>query len=478
MPSLGADMERGTIVEWRVKPGDEVRRGDIVAVVETEKSDLEIETFEAGTIERLVVPEGSEVVVGTVLALIHPSEAGGAPSGPSPRATAPELKVASVTGPAAPPGPKAVTPPAATAAEALHLYSPVVRHLAETLGVDLGTMRGTGPGGTITRSDVENAVAAPTGPVGTGAGGRRPLASPRAQRLAREHAIDLGSLLGTGAGGAITGDDVQRATAARQATEPSPPGAASAPSAPPPATAIPAPTAAAGASPAGRRVAGDRQASLRAAVANLMARSKREIPHYYLSATVDLQAATAWAEEQNAGRPVTARLLPAVLLLKATALAAAQVTEMNGYWVNGGFEPHAEVHLGVAVSLRGGGLLAPAIRDADRLGLDELMERLRDVVSRARAGSLRSSEMSDPTITVTNLGDQGVDSVYGVVYPPQVALVGFGRISERPCAVDGLLGVRPLVTATLAADHRASDGHRGARFLSTIDRLLQEPQRL
>ena len=131
----------------------------------------------------------------------------------------------------------------------------------------------------------------------------------------------------------------------------------------------------------------------------------------------------------------------------------------------------------MAISLRQGGLIAPAIHSADTLTLDELMDHLRDLVSRARAGRLKQSEMN-PTITITNLGDQGVDSVFGVIYPPQVAIVGFGRIRPRPWAAGGMLGVRPVVTATLAADHRVSDGHRGAVFLTALDRLLQAPEEL
>jgi pyruvate dehydrogenase E2 component (dihydrolipoamide acetyltransferase) len=209
-----------------------------------------------------------------------------------------------------------------------------------------------------------------------------------------------------------------------------------------------------------------------------MARSKREIPHYYLSTTVDFSAASSWLARTNEARSVTARLLPATLLLKATAVAAHEVPGFNGFWADEAFQPSEAVHLGVAVSLRARGLVAPAIHDAHALTIDALMSNLRDLVQRARSGSLRSSEMSDPTITVTNLGDQGVDAVFGVIYPPQVALVGFGRVVERPWAVDGMLAVRPVVTATLAADHRVSDGHDGARFLATIDRLLQSPEEL
>ena len=209
-----------------------------------------------------------------------------------------------------------------------------------------------------------------------------------------------------------------------------------------------------------------------------MARSKREIPHYYISTTIDMRKASEWLERVNAGRSITDRIVMPVLLLKATARAVATVPEMNGFMVDGQFEASAAVHVGVAISLRGGGVIAPAIHDTAALGLDELMVALRDLVTRARVGRLRSSEMSDPTITVTNLGDLGVDQVFGVIYPPQVALVGFGKVAERPWAEGGLLGARPTVTATLAADHRVSDGHRGGLFLSIIDHLLQAPEDL
>jgi pyruvate dehydrogenase E2 component (dihydrolipoamide acetyltransferase) len=185
-----------------------------------------------------------------------------------------------------------------------------------------------------------------------------------------------------------------------------------------------------------------------------------------------------WLHEANAARPVTGRLLPAVLLLKAVALAAREVPEVNGFYLDGAFRPAAAVHVGVAISLRQGGLVAPALHDVADKPLDLLMRELGDLVRRARAGSLRSSEMSDPTITVTNLGDQGVEAVFGIIYPPQVALVGFGRIADRPWVDGGRLGVMPVLTASLAADHRVSDGHRGAVFLSRLRDRLQQPQSL
>jgi pyruvate dehydrogenase E2 component (dihydrolipoamide acetyltransferase) len=166
------------------------------------------------------------------------------------------------------------------------------------------------------------------------------------------------------------------------------------------------------------------------------------------------------------------------LLIRAVALAAREVPEMNGFWIDGAFKLGACVHVGVAIALRQGGLINPAIHDVDKKTLDELMESMLDLVNRARSGHLRSSEVADGTITVTNLGEQGVESVFGVIYPPQVALVGFGKITERPFASNGLIGARPMIEATLSADHRVSDGHRGGRFLLAVDRLLQEPEKL
>jgi pyruvate dehydrogenase E2 component (dihydrolipoamide acetyltransferase) len=217
---------------------------------------------------------------------------------------------------------------------------------------------------------------------------------------------------------------------------------------------------------------------MRAAIAAAMTRANREIPHYFLGTEIDMQRSLDWLAATNRQRAVSERLLAAVLLLKAVALGAHDVPEMNGVYTEAGFQPSQPVHVGVAIFLRGGGLVAPAIHHVDQLGLDELMTKLRDLISRARTGKLRSSEIADATITVTNLGEQGVPEVYGLIYPPQVALVGFGKIAERPWAVDGLLGVRPILTATLAADHRVSDGHRGSRFLAAIDRLLQHPETL
>jgi pyruvate dehydrogenase E2 component (dihydrolipoamide acetyltransferase) len=381
-------MESGTLVDWRIKPGDPVKRGDVVALVETEKGVIEVEIFESGVVESLMVQPGQKVPVGATLATIRtdgrPAET--QPSPPGAELAERQRQAPRVNAPVPTPPP----------AKGLRLrVSPLARKRAEELGVDLATITGTGEEGSITALDIERAAEQ---------------AKPAATVAPVTKGLDLSAM---------------------------------------------------------RRV-----------IAAAMARSKREIPHYYLNSTIDMRCALDWVAAENAKRPVTKRVLYSALLIRAVALAVREVPEVNGFCIDGTFKPGDGIHVGVAISLRQGGLVNPAIHDVDKKTLDEVMENMLDLVNRARAGHLRSSELSDGTITVTNLGDQGVESVFGVIYPPQVALVGFGKIVERPWAAGGMLGVRPTIVASLAADHRVSDGHRGGRFLIAIDRFLQEPQKL
>jgi pyruvate dehydrogenase E2 component (dihydrolipoamide acetyltransferase) len=209
-----------------------------------------------------------------------------------------------------------------------------------------------------------------------------------------------------------------------------------------------------------------------------MARSKREIPHYYLAQTVNLEAALRWLESVNASRSVSDRFLYGVLLLKAVALALRDHKELNGFWRDGAFAPSKTIHIGVAIALRGGGLVAPALKEADRKDLHTLMSEFRGLVQRARTGGLRSSEMSVATITVTSLGEQGVEDVFPVIYPPQVAIVGSGSTTEQPFCVDGEVIPVRVIRGTMAGDHRVSNGQRGALFLRSVQQLLQEPEKL
>jgi pyruvate dehydrogenase E2 component (dihydrolipoamide acetyltransferase) len=284
--------------------------------------------------------------------------------------------------------------------------------------------------------------------------------SPSARKRARELGVDPCTVQGTGHGGAITREDIEQVAARRT-------------------TGIELPTPTTSAVAAAKPTAAlDRNVRMRQAIAAAMSRANREIPHYYLSTTVDMKAALDWLTQANESRSVTDRMLYGVLLLKATALALREVPELNAFYQQDRPVIQTAIHLGVAIALRGGGLIAPALHDADQKSVAELMREMRDLVARVRAGGLRSSELADSTITVTSLGEQGVEAVYGVIYPPQVALVGFGKIVERPCCVDGEIVARPTITATLAGDHRATDGHRGSVFLAAVDRLLQEPEKL
>ncbi|MFZ2090771.1 MAG: dihydrolipoamide acetyltransferase family protein [Pseudolabrys sp.] len=388
MPSLGADMEAGTLVEWLVKPGDWVKRGDIVAVVETQKGAIEIETFQAGQIEKILVDLKSKVPVGTPLAQIRTELEG------KPAAAAPPPVV-----PPAPPVPRPVRAPLAP--------PPIV------------------PG------------AVP-----------QARASPAARRLAGERGIDLSTVVGSGPAGAITYVDVERRL-----------GEAVAP-------------------PEIKRALWLDLNAMRTAIAAAMARSKREIPHYYLEHQVDITACEQWLTQKNVVRAPDSRVLMAALAIKAVALAARRFPAFNGFHRDNKFEPAQAVHVGVAIAIRGGGLAAPALHDADQLPLDELMSRLRDLVQRTRAGRIRGSEISDPTITVSSLGERGVEALYGIIYPPQVAIVGFGKVVARPWVVDGAIGPRSVITITLSGDHRVTDGHAGALFLAEIGNLMQEPAKL
>jgi pyruvate dehydrogenase E2 component (dihydrolipoamide acetyltransferase) len=392
LPSLGADMDEGKLLEWKVRPGDTVKKGQVVAIVDTSKAAVDVEIWCEGTVFELLTEPDETIPVGTVMATLL--EAG-------------ESAETAKRTPRAAPAPKAAATPSHPGPLPRHggegivsgrrRVSPAARKHAEELGVDIETVAGSGPEGAVTLADVEQAAAAKVSPTRTAA---------------------------------VT-DKVA-----------------------------------------------DKAAEMRRAIAAAMGRSKREIPHYYLSEPVPMRRATEWLALANEGRPITARLLMAVLQLKAVALALRKFPEMNGFFRDGAFQPATAAHIGVAISLRQGGLIAPAIHDVGEKSLEQLMLDLADLVKRARAGSLRSSEMSDPTITVTNLGEQGVAAVYGVIYPPQVALVGFGRIGEQPWVENNALGVMPVATASLAADHRVSDGHRGALFLAALRDQLQEPEKL
>jgi pyruvate dehydrogenase E2 component (dihydrolipoamide acetyltransferase) len=444
MPSLGADMDTGTLVEWKIKPGDHVKRGDVIAAVETAKGVIEIEIFEDGVVDQIFVPVGVEVPVGEVLARVCSED---------------ELKI------------------------------PVTPKTVEVVGGSIATLPVAAPA--IPTDGGEKKTPAEIAPPATSAaGGERARISPLARKIAVELGVDLTTVQGTGPGGVINRADIERAAQALKAVPKAP--VAPTPAAPPPPV-TPAPPPVEPARPAAQPVAAveppaptveakrgpaDFQTSMRLAIAAAMAKSNREIPHYYLQTRIDMSHAMHWLEAENLKRSIKERLLPVVLMVKAVALSLTEVPELNGFWIDDHHQISEAIHIGFAISLRQGGLICPAIHDADVKTLDELREAITDLIMRTRAGRLRGSEMSDPTITLTSLGDRGVETVYGVIYPPQVALVGLGRVVDQPWVENGMLGIRPVLTATLAADHRATDGHRGALFLEALNRNLQEVEKL
>ncbi len=424
MPSLGADMEAAILVEWYVQLGDQVKRGDIIADIATDKGDIDVEVFEDGILEKILVQPGEKLPVGTVLAYIRGE---GEPSweeieAPQPATTEIALKTngkvlktgSVVTEKTYPIHQVAASapPPRPTQDERIKA-SPLARKIAVERGVDLHTVHGSRPYGAIGRADVEQAIA----------------------------------------------EQFKEVTALKEKKEP-------------------LPTEEVVTKASRQAFNGDFSTKMRRAIAAAMSQSNRDIPHYYLETHIDLSEPLAWLAQENQQRSVKERLLPAVLFVRALARALTEVPQLNGYWENDSLHIQEGIHIGMAIALRQGGLVIPAIHHADMQSLDELMKNILDLTKRVRSGRLRSSELTDATITLTSLGDRGVETVYGVIYPPQVAIVGLGKVTDQPWASKGMLGIRPVIHATLAADHRATDGHQGALFLEAFTYYLQDTQSL
>ncbi|MGA9045135.1 dihydrolipoamide acetyltransferase family protein [Sulfuricurvum sp.] len=375
MPSLGADMESAVLMEWKVKEGDSVAKGDVIAEVETSKGVIEIEVFEDGIVEKLLVEEETECGVGAPLAIIR---------------TEGDVIPAKV--------------PAKSSPEPVAAIAPV------NLPIDKAP-----------ESSEE----------------KRVKASPAARRRAKEMGIDLFTL--------ATAEDVVHLSQVES----------SAPTEPKSET-----------------------SGMRQAIAHAMSRSNAEIPHYYLGTSINMTPALHWLDEENKKRNIQERILPAALLIRAVVLSLKSVPELNGFWEDDTSHLKTEINPGIAIALRHEGLITPALLNAETMNLDQTMRSLDDLITRTRAGKLRNTEITRQTITITNLGDLGVESVYGVIYPPQVALVGFGRIIDAPWAEGDALCVRKVMKATLSGDHRATDGRTGAKFLEKLNDLLQHPEEL
>lgn len=380
MPALGADMTEGRVIEWLVEEGQAVGAGELVAVVETDKADIEIEVFEPCVFDEFLVGVDEHVPVGEPIARISAVVDGTVTSSTKSRTTEP-VRPAEPTPSAAGREPASEPPP----------RSATTRRL-----------------------------------------------TPRARRLAAELGVDVADLTGDGA---VTGDAVIGLAEGRALDEP------------------------------------DRSERMRRAIASLMEQSWREIPHYHVGQRLDVTDLEARLADHNAERSVTDRVVLAAVLNLAVARAAAATPQINGWWRDGRFVPADDVDLGLIVSLRGGGIVAPTILDAAALDLDQMMAAIGDLVGRARRGRLRERDLQPASISITNMGERGADSVAGVIYPPQVALIGLGAPRIGAGVVGGVLGgglaPRTFVQATVAGDHRAHDGLVAARLLGHVTEQLE-----
>lgn len=387
MPSLGADMEHGKLLKWYIKPGDAIKKGDLIAMVETQKSAVDIESFRSGTVLELTGEIDALIDVGAVIAVMEVEADGDAAGTVKPPAT-------DAAQPAPTPAGIQTNKPADDAGARLRI-SPAARRLAEQSGLDIKTLGGSGPEGVIELHDVQAALTAPHMP-------------------------------------------------------------------------------AADTAPKGASII-----NVREAIARAMSRSKREIPHYYLQSRLHIDTLTAWLDASNRALPPDQRLFLPAVLMRATALALKACPDMNGYFENGAFTPKAEIHLGVTVALKPDGVMVPAILNAHTMTLAELNAAFLDLIQRTRAGKLRNRELTDGTVTVTNVGELGADAVTGVIFPPQVALIGFGRVRKAAIVdADGGLRAGLVLDASLAADHRVSDGLAGSKLLNALGSLLAQPDRL
>lgn len=401
MPSLGADMESAILMEWHVKEGDSVTKGQVIAEVETSKGVIEIEVFEDGVVEKILVEEETECKVGTPLALIRSSnEEQEEEEEPIKEKVEQKEKKEEIVEKQEAQIPAEQKPEAEAAQPTTQeriKISPAARKKAEELGVDLASFASKADE-TIELKDILQSVEKEKKPE---------------SKTAKEQSVPKGS--------------------------------------------------------------GD---GMRQAIAAAMSRSNAEIPHYYLSASINMSPALEWLGALNSKRSINERILPTALLIRAVVKALGEVPELNGFYKDGSNQISEAINPGIAIALRKGGLITPALLDAHEMTLDETMKALSELITRTRAGKLRGSEMTKQTITVTNLGDLGVESVYGVIYPPQVAIVGLGRIADSPWAEGDTLAVRKVMQATLSGDHRATDGRTGALFLSKLEQFLQKPEEL
>lgn len=434
MPQMGADMTEGTVVKWLKQVGDQITRGEIIAEIETDKATVELEAWESGVLKQIVVPEGESVPVGQPIAILGSSQEKIDSEAPKPAA--------------------AETPPRRT----------VDRSAEPAARPTEAGANGAGP-----------AVAAPSAPAAMSLPPSSPEGrlriSPVARRIASDARIDVSSLAGSGPDGRILRRDVEAVIKAGAAA---PPPAAVAPppptpAAPPSRAAAPQPTVAAGGAVALSR--------MRQTVARRMTVSKQTQPHYYLTVDVDMTAALAFREQINVTAGEQQHVSINDLIVKACALALERHPKFNAEFTDAGLKMHVKIDIDIGIALDDG-LIAPALLDCGDKTLGHIAHEAKDLIERAKSGHLRAEEYGAGTFTITNLGAYGVESLIGIINPPQAAILGIGSVMPQPVVREGEIVVRQVMKIALSADHRVTDGAEGARFIKEIQGLLENPASL
>ena len=452
MPQLGYDMREGTVVRWIKQEGDEIAANEVIAEIETDKAVVEFKPTTGGVLRRIVAGEGEAVPVGQLIAVIGDADEA-LPDGLAGSAASPA--------PASAAEPEAALAPAATAEPSSGpsgevRASPIARRLARERGVDLAGITGSGPGGRIVEADVIAAAEAAR----TAAEAGRVPASPLARRLARELGVDLAAVTGSGPGGRIVEADVNAAAAALAAAPPAPE--------PAPAAALPPVTAPL---EGAERVELSR---MRQAIASVTSGSKREAPHFYVAADIDMTAAMALRRDINDELPASSRVSVNDLIVKASALAIGKHPKFNSFFRGEYLQMNPSVNVGIAIALESG-LIVPGIPECENKTLAQIAAASRDLVDRANNGRLQAEEYTGTTYSVSNLGMFDVDSFTAIIFPPHAAILAVGAVKEQPVARNGQLAIAEVMKATLSVDHRVADGAEAAQFLMEIKRLLEKP---
>jgi pyruvate dehydrogenase E2 component (dihydrolipoamide acetyltransferase) len=440
MPKLGFDMAEGTLVRWVKMEGDTVKKGDVLAEIETDKATVEVESNFGGVLNKHLVEQGTVVPVGSPIAIIAaPGEnvtgASEAPAAPAPSAS-PDKTAAPVQTQAAPStGPAVPAVPAGTAGELK--VSPLARRIASDHTVDLHILHGSGPEGRIVRKDVEAYLAG------------APVAQPPAQESVP-------------------------VPAARTPVEPPTQPPAPKPGAAPTSAPLPPPAWQAGEVVADQHVPVER---LRAAIGRRMADSKQHVPHFYVTHEYDMAAVMKMRSEINAMLPDEQKLSVNDFIVKAVGLALRQFPNLNASLIENEVIRHGRVNVGVAVAMSNG-LMTVVVKDADRKPLRLISQEVKEMVARARQGKVRTDDIEGSTFSISNLGMFDVEHFIAIINPPEAAILAVGSAKQVPVVINGELQVGTRMRATLSADHRITDGAEGAQFLQALAAALEQPLRL